>query len=245
MINQLEEISINSWGALQTVVYDGWIFRFANGVTKRSNSVHPMYKSSLPIAEKVEYCEQLYTSQGLPAVFKLHERSFLKELDDYLEQRQYVITTPTSVQVMDISAARFQRAEDVIMDEYLSDNWLDNLIQLQRYHLIRHTTYQAMMTNVVHKKCYASIADGNKMIGVAHGVCNGTHIGVFEVIIDLAYRRRGFGLKIIEAVLRWGQQHGAITAWLQVECDNEPALNLYKNMGFQEAYVYWYRVQNT
>ena len=35
----LEELAMNAWPAIQTYLYDGWIVRFANGYTKRANSV--------------------------------------------------------------------------------------------------------------------------------------------------------------------------------------------------------------
>jgi ribosomal protein S18 acetylase RimI-like enzyme len=45
------------------------------------------------------------------------------------------------------------------------------------------------------------------------------------------------------ALLNWGQQNGSNIAYLQVMCDNEPALGLYGKFGFQEKYQYWYRIK--
>ena len=60
MVRQFEEISNNAWPALQTIHYDGWILRFANGVTKRSNSVNMLYHSTLDPVEKIEFCEDIF-----------------------------------------------------------------------------------------------------------------------------------------------------------------------------------------
>jgi hypothetical protein len=49
---------------LQTVLYDGWLLNFANGYTRRANSVQTLYPSTLDLEEKIDYCEALYTREG-------------------------------------------------------------------------------------------------------------------------------------------------------------------------------------
>jgi len=68
---QLEELTLNNWQPLQTLLYDGWVLRLADGYTKRANSVNPILSSTLDVHEKISTCEQLYSDRGLPAVFKI------------------------------------------------------------------------------------------------------------------------------------------------------------------------------
>ena len=42
MIRTLEELSMNALPALQTMLYGGWVLRFANGYTRRANSINPI-----------------------------------------------------------------------------------------------------------------------------------------------------------------------------------------------------------
>lgn len=49
MIGQAEELFMNTWPAL---LYDGWILRFANGCTRQTNSIQPLYFSAQNIEEK-------------------------------------------------------------------------------------------------------------------------------------------------------------------------------------------------
>ena len=41
-----------------------------------------------------------------------------------------------------------------------------------------------------------------------------------------------------------GFRNGAKSAHLQVLSSNLEALSLYRSLGFQEIYLYWYRVKN-
>ena len=54
---------------------------------------------------------------------------------------------------------------------------------------------------------------------------------------DLTGRRgppaQGLGTQVLGALLEWGAERGATTAWLHVEVDNDPARALYERVGFR------------
>ena len=64
------------------------------------------------------------------------------------------------------------------------------------------------------------------------------------VIVDEAYRGRGYGRRVCEALLSEAIQRGAHTAYLQVVQNNQPAICLYKKLGYKKLYSYWYRVKH-
>ncbi|MCK9421208.1 MAG: GNAT family N-acetyltransferase [Bacteroidales bacterium] len=103
MIRRFEEISNNAWPALQTLQYDGWLLRFANGVTKRSNSVNMLYPSTIDPDEKITFCEGLYTNQGIAPCFKITSIADPQDIDLRLEKRGYFIHSHISFQILQFS----------------------------------------------------------------------------------------------------------------------------------------------
>src|SRR5262245_53694409 len=86
---RLEEVALNAWPALQQMLFDGWVLRFARGYSKRANSINPLFDSRLNLVEKITTCEHLYTVQGLTPIFRLTPFACPPELDQVLAQRGY------------------------------------------------------------------------------------------------------------------------------------------------------------
>lgn len=80
--------------------------------------------------------------------------------------------------------------------------------------------------------------------GVARGVAAYADdwVGFRSIEVDPAHRRRGLGLAVMAALVGWGAERGATTAYLQVLADNQPALALYAGLGFRTHHRYRYLV---
>ena len=65
--------------------------------------------------------------------------------------------------------------------------------------------------------------------------------GLFDIVTDTQLQRRGHARRLVGALLRAGRELGARQAYLQVSADNLPARTLYRQFGFEERYLYWYR----
>ena len=82
-----EALSFNTHPCLEEEMYDGWLLRYAEGYTKRANSVNVVGASIISIAEKIQKCEEKYAERHLPIVFKITPMA--SELDDVLGQMGY------------------------------------------------------------------------------------------------------------------------------------------------------------
>ena len=103
MIRVIEDTPVNAWPALQTLLLDGWVVRFANGYTPRANSWIRCIASEQDTDAKLRACEQLYHWRGLKVVFKMTAASQPDGLDAFLAAQGYEIDAPTSVQLMELA----------------------------------------------------------------------------------------------------------------------------------------------
>ncbi|MBU2665020.1 GNAT family N-acetyltransferase [Actinoplanes bogorensis] len=78
---------------------------------------------------------------------------------------------------------------------------------------------------------YVVEADGVP-VATAFGVITGDMVGVFNVAVPPAFRRKGYGRQATAAVLADGYRAGARTAFLH---SSEAGMPLYEQMGFQLA----------
>ena len=65
-------------------------------------------------------------------------------------------------------------------------------------------------------------------------------VGFRSIHVAPDQRRRGLALAVMAALVEWGAEQGATTAYLQVLGDNAPALELYNGLGFATHHAYRY-----
>lgn len=235
---------MNAWPAIETLVSDGWVFRFAGGYTRRANSVYPLYSPTGDLATKVEEAERLYHNRELPPLFKLTRESQPVGLEALLVERGYSEEARTGVHVADLAQARgcpirIETSWDA------SEAWRDAFHRMSDLAAERRALHDRILEAISPPKAFASVARDGRIVGCALGVAEAGWLGVFDVVVDQVSRRQGHGECLMRGLLAWGSQIGAERSYLQVMVQNEPALGLYAKLGFREAYQYWYRVRRT
>jgi GNAT superfamily N-acetyltransferase len=239
----LEEISLNALPSLQTVHYNGWLVRFSRGYARRANSVNAIYPSTLPIDEKVAYCEALYAASGYETYFKISPAVQPTDLDARLEDRGYEREAETSVQVVDLAGADDSTDEAVTIAERLDSAWIADYCQLNRVPDRHVDTLTQLLGLIKPSTGFATYRHGGETVAVGLAVRERDHVGLFDIVTEPSARNQGIGRRLVSALLRWGREGGATRGYLQVMLTNSPALHLYEKLGFREAYRYWYRVK--
>ncbi|MFP4016484.1 MAG: GNAT family N-acetyltransferase [Halanaerobiales bacterium] len=244
MIRRIEEITINAWPSLQTYVYDGWLIRFADGYTKRANSINPLYESSEKLERKIDYCESIFQDRDLPVVFKLTDESKPVELDEVLEKRGYSKVDITSLQILDLTdkdIILLDQAEICIIERELSDRWLITFSKFSNLSNKEKDTMNQMLNKSTVENFYFTLVVDREIIACGLAVQEGRYFGLFDIIVSEEYRGRGYGEELIKSMLNFARNNSAQIAYLQVVQSNFPAINLYSKLGFKEVYQYWYR----
>jgi N-acetylglutamate synthase len=243
MIATLEEISLNALPALQTLFYDGWIVRMAKGYTRRANSVQTFGVSSCALAEKIAYCESLYRKNDLAVVFKMTPASQPVELDGYLAKRGYQYEAGTLVQTADLTTFDGGDTPLVQISETWNDVWFSEYLRMNQTSTQSWETLKQLLQLILPKTAFAMVVDSDGVRACGLGVAQNNFVGLYDIVVDGHARRRGYGKQLVGAIMDWGKRQGARTAYLQVLANNEPALQLYEQLGFVEQYSYWYRTR--
>lgn len=243
LIRRIEEASFNAWPALNIMLYDGWLLRFANGYTKRANSVNGLYQGDLSIETKIDACETIFRRQGLRPVFRLTPLINPDDLDPHLQARNYKRIDHTSVQLLDLDRIEPALSERVVIlaGHNSIDSWLRSFHDLNPQRRDADT-HKLMLQQIMGKLCLMVLIVNNTVVTCGLAVADGEYLGLFDIVTDGEERRKGYGLELTSALLAWGKFIGTRYAYLQVMTNNDPAKRLYNRLGFEEVYPYWYRV---
>ena len=235
---------MDAWPALKTLFCDGWVLRFAEGYTRRANSIHPLYAPQGDVETNIRMCEAVYAAQGLPSMFKMTPASQPAELDALLAARGYVLDAPTSVQVLDLAGEAPAPARSAELSPELTEAWFSAYCGMSAVAEGSVTVLRRILQAIVPPRCFAVLYDGDVPAACGLAVLEYGYLGFFEIVTAQPYRRQGYGTQLMLNLLAWGMQNRAATAYLQVMQNNPPALQLYAGLGFRELYPYWYRVHD-
>src|SRR5690606_29146728 len=110
--------------ALETRYVDGWLLRFAEGYTRRANSIQPLYASGTSTVDhNIDLCESLYFSRKMNVYFKMTDAACPEPLDMILEERGYIRQAATSVQTLPLASITPQETNRAVIETSLTHEW--------------------------------------------------------------------------------------------------------------------------
>jgi ribosomal protein S18 acetylase RimI-like enzyme len=237
----IEELSMAAWPSIQTLLYDGWIIRMANGYTNRSNSINPIYPSKIKLEEKMDYCDKIFKKYNLLTTYKIIGCDEHKILDEELEKQDYKKIHITSLQTCNTLEILQSNYNGIVINDSFNSKWINSVIDFNTIKQEDIKTFETILNNVAGDKIVVYKEAENEIVGCGYGVIGSNYVGVFDIVIKESQRGKGYGKEIVKTILSEAGKKGIRNTYLQVMINNIIAQKLYKKLGYKEIYKYWYR----
>ena len=234
-IQELENVLTKSWPPLHQELFGKWLVRTSGKFTMRANSVLPIGKAPygeplIDIDDSIAHIITHYEKEGLAPTFAIPLPTYT-DLDSKLLDQGWVEKVRAHVMVADISKpASHQSQFRTLISDHFDDSWLALQEDYGVAELMRG--YPAL---------YASVFDGEKLIGVGRTAHADGWSAISRVFVHPEYRGQGVSKIIVSELLKSSMDAGINKSVLQVDSKNLTAINLYISLGFKFHHEYVYR----
>lgn len=237
---KLEQAAFSAWPALESQLLVPWVLRFAEGYTKRANSANAIQVVKQLNDQQLEAIEAFFYARQQPPIFRLASFLAAESVDNKLIERGYRFNDLTLVMSTAVSHSMGTPAVSV---EFLDiAPWLEHFQPISGKIGSSQAIHLRMLQAIAQPAAFAVIRQEGQTVCCGLAVVTDECVGLFDIATAAAFRQRGLASQLCRALMSWGAEQGARTAYLQVVAANHPALNLYEGLGFRKAYHYWYRV---
>jgi N-acetylglutamate synthase len=237
---RVEETCLNAWPALRQVLFDGWVLRFSEGLTRRANSVNPLKGPRNTGPSLIPACEALYRRRQLPTVFRLPS-IIGSDLDERLGELGYVREGESCVRYGDLTAVEATSDPGVQLLTRPTRGWFAAMGALQNHTAEQRRTYRRIVGAIAIPTAFAGVGINGEFVALAYGAIHDRLLCYESVITDPRRQRRGYARRVVASLAAWAKEQGAEGACLQVEAGNAAALALYDVAGMKtELYRYHY-----
>lgn len=224
----LERLHVRAWPAAETERIDGWLWRWSGGGSQRANSVSTIDFIGNDVEDTLDRVEARYRAKGAPS--RLHTFDFSQPagLPPILAVRGYRDGETTLTMMAAASAAMPPSDVDVTSDP--TPDWLS--VYLEAITESRRAVNQRILRRIPGPRAFFAVRRGGQTISTALGIVDGGH-AVAECVATREEARGQRGAEIaMRALMAWAASLGAHTVGLQVVESNQPALALYRRLGF-------------
>ena len=234
LVRLLEDCCFNAWPTATTVFLDGWVVRLDGGHVYWNNSASPLHPRSMPQHELITRVENLFRVQDLAPVFRLSPLA-PPDLDAALDKRGWDLHEPSVVMRAAQIAGDAEHASIRNADS-ADPAWIAGAMTAYGHGAEGIAALTRLLANLALPAAFITVVEDGRAIGWAMGVAERGHIGLHDVVVDPAARRRGIGRRLVAGLLAYGRAQGASAAYLQIREDDAVARQLYAPFGFEEVY---------
>ncbi|TLM86348.1 GNAT family N-acetyltransferase [Pseudarthrobacter sp. NamE2] len=241
-----------AWPAPDRQAVDGWVFRAADGVTQRANSIWPRRdpEGAAGFPGLLRGARSWYQSHRLPVIFQVMDGARTASLNAFLDTEGFTRQSETLVMTRGIwTAAASACAPGPGCFAELSPSPSAEWLQLWWSVDGRGGDPALATARGILEACpslYALVRDSARRpaaVGRLAVPDGGTARwgGIYCMPTRPDARRRGYGSKVLQVLLEAGAGQKLDGYWLLVTAANRGAQQLYLQAGFAEASRYCYR----
>ncbi len=240
-----QKLTHRAWAAKETINHNGWLVRLSEGVTNRVNSVLPLvyHGHGDNLESDINLVEKMYKENNLPLVFQIPDYVEPSNLVEFLENIGFESFSETAVMSREVN----QEQDTLINDSFdykfekdASEHWFKTLQRINKIDNYRLEAIRKIISRTSNSKVTCSVNINNRTTGIVLGVIERPFMGIYDLLVDPDYRRKGIGEFIMKKMLLHAYESNLSTIYLQVEVKNLPAVKLYKKLNFQELFKYRY-----
>lgn len=237
----IEAACLTAWPAIAVVHDGGWIWRFAQGYSKRSNSFQSLDdRDAENAAGRIALLSALSRRHAIEPCFRVTPLA-APSVVETLDALRWTAFDESRVLAMPLVRAEMPPGDIRLLNPG-DPRWYRAQAGLAGYDARTVETLRTLLSLIAVETKGIVVYGRDGTPAAAALAVNANGIAVFlNVVTDRARRRQGFGRLAMQAALAWTAERGARFAAIQVVADNAPAGGLYEGLGFAEQYRYHYR----
>ncbi|HEY8567024.1 MAG TPA: GNAT family N-acetyltransferase [Beijerinckiaceae bacterium] len=241
LIQALEGRLVNAWPSLEAQVCDGWLLRFAKGYSKRANAATPFLPGAGLTDEGIAHVVTQYEAQHIRPIFRLTGLE-ADGVASRLEAHGFQEVEPSCGMVAEVGDGP-TIGDAVTITPQATKAWIRGAAEAYGGDKADDGILTEIVSRIRQTAGFATLRLDDRPVAWGMGVAERGYVGLYDIVVAPDLRGLGLGRQLVCALLAWGRDAGAASAYLQVREDNEAARALYRALGFSDAYRYVHRIR--
>lgn len=241
VVRRFEAAAFRAWPAA-SLHYDGaWLIRLTGGhPAKRLNSINPLDPGDCEnIADRIATAAQRFDAYSRPVTFRISPLAG-EPIATFLDGEGWSRFAESLVMTLPLDTIDFEHVMSQIPLRDMA-RFINAAMTVSDFEPSIRPGLTEVVSSIEPESGLFLLEDEDKPVASAICVHDGELAGLFQVASSFGQRGKGHGRRVVLSAIKWARMRGAKIAWLQVEADNEPAIRLYRSIGFSEIYRYHYR----
>jgi len=244
-LSRIEDAGLNASAPPQQRWLDGWIVRTSPGKARRARCINAVAAGRLGLDRKLELAAAVFREAGLPMVMRMTRFTLPTDLDaqvaargwDEVDDTRVMVrcdlggaappALPAGMQWVRLGAAPFAQAVGALRGSPPAQ--------------IEAHAERLALCPVPYQGYAICRQDDQAVLACGQFAREAELVGLYDVFTRGSERGQRLAGVLCERLLSLAALEGAKVAYLQTEAANHPARQVYRRMGFADAYSYRYR----